>query len=67
MICKQCQSEHHLICGLNLDCVCCQKTLREMWQDDKQSYKILLKRLKEKENAKSNTSKNDYKTRQTRN
>ena len=63
MICKQCQSESHLICGLDLNCACCQKTLREMWQDDKRSYAILVKRLKDKENVKNKTKRNDRSTR----
>ena len=67
MICKQCQNEHHLICGLNLNCACCQKTLREIWQDDENSYKILLQRLKEKQNAKTKTKTNGSGTRQKEN
>lgn len=60
MICKQCQNEYHLICGLNLDCACCQKTLREMWQDDKQAYKLLLKKLKKGKNVKTKTKRNGH-------
>jgi hypothetical protein len=67
MICKQCQNEYHLICGLNLNCACCQKTLREIWQDDKNSYKILLQKLKEKQNVKKKTQTNDRTTRQNKN
>lgn len=55
MICKQCKNDAHLICGLNLNCSCCQKTLREIWQDDKAAFKLLLKKLKEKQNAKAKT------------
>lgn len=66
MICIQCESEHHLICGLNLNCACCQKTLREMWEDDTVAYKLLLKRIKGKENAKTKTKTHGRSPRQSK-
>jgi hypothetical protein len=67
MICKQCDSETHIICGLNLNCSCCQKTLREIWQDDKEAFKLLLKKLKEKQNVKKEIKQHGRNLRQEKN
>lgn len=67
MICKQCNNEAHIICGLNLNCSCCQKTLREIWQDDEQTFKLLLKKLKEKQNVTTKIKQHDRKPRQEKN
>ena len=67
MICKQCTNEAHLICGLNLNCSCCQKTLREIWQEDEQAFKLLLKKLKEKQNVKTKIKQYGGKSREEKN
>jgi predicted DNA-binding ribbon-helix-helix protein len=67
MICKQCKNDAHLICGLNLNCSCCQKTLREIWQDDQSTFKMLITKLKEKQNVKAKTQNFNQKPRQEKN
>lgn len=54
MKCEACKSKAHIICGLKLDCPCCQKTLNEIWQENEEAYKLLLKRLVRK-NVKAKT------------
>jgi hypothetical protein len=43
MLCKQCEKETHIICGFDLNCPCCKKTLKEMKEEDERSYSLLIK------------------------
>lgn len=58
MKCKACKTETHIICGLKLDCPCCQNTLHEMQKDNEEAYKQLIKRLGRK-NVETEIATND--------
>lgn len=52
-VCKACSKEH-LVCGLDLDCFCCKKTLLKIRSNTTESeYDLLIKYLiRKKKNEK---------------
>ena len=65
MKCTECKSKAHIICGLNLDCPCCQKTLKEIWQQDEKSFKLLHNFIKRRKNVEKQTSPTNSRERQS--
>lgn len=59
MLCKQCESATHIICGLKTNCPCCKKTLQDIWKEDEASYALLMKRLNQKNQKKQKETNHD--------